>query len=289
MKPNIRNTNPLYSFTKKISGILAVLILSACSGNTPITKVIEVTHQVDITREVQVTKVVEVTRIVEVNPTLAPATATPSASPLQPADAQASSYISGNESPTFPEGESGQLSVIPLGLGNSDNVYYVVVRNNTTSSVSSIQVTGVAYTSEGKMLATGGDQGLNPYFVRPGEISFGYVYFSDTKLPSDATYTFEVTGTPSNEPEWFRDLDVSEVNLVEDRLVGLFTNNHNVTVTGPIKVIAYCFDETGSFLYVHRDYTDKDEAQKGEQIPFQISLSNDPCPIYLVMGSGYGR
>ena len=138
------------------------------------------------------------------------------------------------------------------------------------------------------MFATGGDQGFDPAFICPGEISLGYQYFEDTKLPNDATYTFEATAKESDKPEYFLDLEVTEVNLVDDRLVGMFTNNQDAEVSGPISAVAFCFDESGTFLYSHSDYTEKDSALPGEQIPFSISLGGDLCPIYLVAGSGYG-
>lgn len=267
--------------------ILSTLVLNACAGNVAAPMQVEVTRQVDVTHIVEVTRVVEVTKIVNIPPTLIPATAAPTASPLQPADSRASKYLGGNASPVFPDGEPGKLSVIQLGTGGRDNLMYIAVRNNTVSCVTYIAVSSVVYTADGKLYATGGDQGFNPAFICPGEIALGYQYYEDVNLPTDATYTFEATARQYDKPDNFLDLDVTEVNLVGDRLVGFFTNNQDAKVSGPISATAYCFDESSTFLSEHSDYTDKDSALPGEQIPFQISLGNDPCPIYLVAGSGY--
>ena len=259
---------------------LILLISSACIGNKASTNLIEVTREIEVTRQVEVTRIVYITKT-PILPTI-----TPTALPLQPADARASSYVGGNASPQFPNGEPGQLSVGLLGV-NKDTIY-IFVRNNTTTPVKDISVTAVVYSSDGNMYATSsGAQGFTPTFIRPGEISLGYIGFLDVTLPTDATYKFEVTADPSDSPEGTYDLDFVDVNLVENRLVGNFVNSYSDVIGGPY-VSAFCFDETGNFLSFHGTNTWND-VMPNDQVPFQINLDEDQCPIYLVMASGYGR
>jgi hypothetical protein len=204
-------------------------------------------------------------------------------------DAKPSNYIGGNEFPSLPDGEAGALSVIVVGKYDGV-VLPVVVRNNTSDNVIRIHVSTVARSADGSMLAAGGDQGFKPNYVKPGEIALGYIYFDfDTTLPDDATYEFEVT---AQDPETttfenIRDLDVIEQNQVENRIVGMLKNSYNIVVRGPVEVVVYCFDLEGALLGYHSDFTDKDTAEPGETIPFQVELLNGKCPIFLVAGYGF--
>jgi len=260
-----------------------MFMLSNC---TP-AKTLEINHEVEVTRQVEVTRLVEVTREILVTPTFLLPTKAPTASPLQPADARASKYIGGNASPNFSAGEPGKLSIVATGKFSGCCIS-LVVRNNTPSSVINISVSAVAYSADGKMLASGGSQGFTPNFVRSGEISLGYVYFEDVKLPENARFEYEVTGVPSDKPGTGRDLEVEELNKVDNRLVGKLLNTHDVTISGPIDVYVYCFDQAGNILDDHQNFTDKDKAVPNDTIPFQVEITNwDQCPVYLVVGSGY--
>jgi len=215
--------------------------------------------------------------------------ATATAVSIIPADARASSYIGGNESPNLPDGEPGILSVIVVGKYDG-NILPVVVRNNTAENVIRIHVSTTARSADGSMLAAGGDQGFKPNYVKPGEIALGYIYFDfDTTLPDDAKYEFEVTADNPETASFenIRDLDVIEQNQVENRIVGMLKNSQNVVVNGPIEVAVYCFTEEGALLGYHSDFTSKDTAKPDETIPFQVELYNDGCPIFLVSAYGF--
>jgi hypothetical protein len=205
-----------------------------------------------------------------------------------PADARASNYIGGNASPTLPDGDLGKLSVIVVGKYNG-NILPVVVRNNTPQDVIRIQVSTTARSTDGSMLAAGGDQGFKPNYVKPGEISLGYIYFDQAMLPDDAKFEFEVTAQDPNNSvyENIRDLDVIEQNLVQNRIIGMLKNSNDVVVSGPITADVYCFDEQGTLLRYDADVTDKDTASPQETIPFQIDMDDNLGPIYLVAAYGY--
>lgn len=211
--------------------------------------------------------------------------------PAQPQGALASSYVCGNASPDFPAGDPGKVSIVlskmESSTGFKSSTIYLILRNNTSSPISEISVSAAAYTADGKLFATGSDQGFKPKYVAPGEIAMGYVYFSDASLPQDAKVEYEIKSYGADPDEETGDLEIIECNVVENRIMGMFKNTGNKKVTGPISVHAFCFDQDSNFLSIHMDFTDKDDAEPGDTIPFQVSLSDDACPVYLVAGSGY--
>lgn len=220
------------------------------------------------------------------------ATPTSTASPLQPADARASAYVGGNASPDLPDGEAGRLSVVATGKYRvsrfSDSTTIpLVVRNNTTKPVVRVSVLAAAYSTDGQLFAIGSDQGFGPKYVAPGEITMGYIYFSDAKLPQDARVEYEITARAIDSMENIGDLEVVDCNRVENRIMGVLKNAYNSAVHGPIEVCVYCFDENGDLLDYYSDYTDKDQTEAGDSILFQVEMGKDACPVYLVFGAGY--
>lgn len=239
-------------------------------------------------QKIEVTRQVEVTRLVIVTATQLPPNEAPTSVPLKPQDAQASSFIKGNGTPQFPDGEAGMISVVKVG--KYDGRLPVIIRNNTTSAVIRVEVSAVASDKDGKMLASGSDQGFKPNLVKPGEITMGYVYFDSAELPEDAKFEFETSAEDSEGDfatfENIRDLEVVDFSQVSNRAVGYLRNQYDEEVVGPISVVAYCFNDKNELLGMFSDFTDKDNAAPGDTIPYQIDLGKE-CPIFLIAGSGY--
>jgi hypothetical protein len=260
----------------------------ATPQSTPQIQKVEVTQVVtqEVTREV--TKIVEVTRQVIVTATPLPPTETPTSVALKPQDAQASLFIKGNGSPKFPDGEAGKISVVAVGK-YAGNILPVIIRNNTASAVIRVKVSVTANDKDGKMLASGGDQGFIPNLVKPGEITMGYAYFDSVKLPEDAKYVFETSAEASDGKfatfENIRDLELVEVSQVGNRAVGKLKNQYDKEVNGPIGVVAYCFNDKNELLGRSSTYAAKNKAAPGDTIPFQVDLKT--CPIFLVAGSAF--
>jgi hypothetical protein len=200
------------------------------------------------------------------------------------------SLVAYNELPALDPGIEGELSVIKAGRfqGSSSTTVPVIVRNNTNETVYRIGISAIAYDADGAMLAIGSAQEFTPNEVGPGELSLGYVYFSDVELPEDATIEYEVTSEELDEFENIRDLVIQKHNLVGERIIGLLINQHDAGVTGPISVTAYCFDSDGELLDYFDDYTEKDQADSGETIPFQVDIEL-PCDHYLLAARGYAE
>lgn len=240
-------------------------------------------------QKVEVTRLVEVTRQVIVTATQLPPNETPTSVPLKPQDAQALSFIKGNGTPQFPDGEAGTISVVTVGK-YAGNVLPVIVRNNTGSAVIRVEVSAVASDKDGKMLASGGDQGFKPNLVKPGEITMGYVYFGSAELPEDAKFEFETSAKDLEGDfatfENIRDLEVVDFSQVSDRVVGNLRNQYDEEVGGPISVVAYCFNDKNELLGQFSAFTDKDNAAPRDTVPYQIDLRKE-CPIFLIAGSGF--
>jgi len=280
------------SINRYAAATVAALQTSAACQTPRVVEVTRVvpekaTQVIEVTRIVAQTVVVTREVIVTPKPTERP-TEAPTQTSSEPADAQSSAYVRGNASPPLQAGEPGKISVIAVGPATPNKSWIdVVVRNNTDKSVRRIAMSAVARTKDGKLFASGGDQGFNPNVVRPGEIAFGYVYFGDAKLSPDLSFEFEPTARPADGGDNIRDLEVVEPSLVaNERIVGMLRNPYDETVSGPIDATVFCFDAEGALLGRDSDYTDKDTVAPGATVPYQVDIQGS-CPIFLVTGSGF--
>ena len=207
---------------------------------------------------------------------------------VRPLDARHSPYVGGNRSPRLPTGSQGRIAVIARG-GYLNGSVAVIVRNNTPRVARNIDVTGVATSASGRLLATGADQEMLPSTVRPGEIAIGYVFF-DADLPPDARFKLRATDGPN----WKRaaaggDLVIQQSALAGDRVVGFARNGHNRRVEGPIPAYAACFTRASKLIDLRWEFTDQDSVPPRGQLPFDIELYNTPCSVFLVAVRGHLR
>ncbi len=100
--------------------------------------------------------------------------------------------------------------------------------------------------STGKVVGSGDSQGFEPVNVGPGQVAFGFAYFSGS-VPVGATFQFKVTyqdGASSTH----LNVQVTQANAGTDpnlpSVVGAVTNSGKVTVKVPIEANVYCFDAT---------------------------------------------
>jgi len=220
-------------------------------------------------------------------PTAAPTTTVaPSSGPAAP---DASPYVEaiGDVSTLdIPVGEPGVVSVViaATSLDRSRSLP-VVVRNNTSLPVGSIDVTGVARDAAGGLAGSGSSQGFQPVVVSPGEIAFGYVFFGDA-VPEGATFELSVSAEAVG--DFFIPVAITELAVNPDQLIGIVTNNTGREVSGPIGVDAICFDAaTPSVLSTPGGYLEQDALPEGATGSFSISMYGDACPRGLISASGY--
>jgi Mg-chelatase subunit ChlD len=204
-------------------------------------------------------------------------------------------FVGGNAFTLLEAGESGEVSVI--AAGTVDNMVGgsipFVVRNNTSEDVSDVKVTGTLRDANGRVAGAANGLLMTPNRVNPGGVSFGQAYFGDTDIPAGATVEFNAEATPADEVRFnsFRDLDVTEASLFENRIVGTLENTYDESVKGTIAIQAVCFDLDGNLLNLAFGSVDTGNVDPGEEVPFQVTLFyGDPgqgCPAFLVAGYGY--
>jgi len=204
----------------------------------------------------------------------------------------------GTANPTVPEGVKGQLDVVANGpLDENSGSVPVAVRNNTGRAVTAVEVQGSARDSSGALVGSGSSQGLEPAAIAPGEIGIGYVFFSG-KAPNASQFTFTTTSKPSKGPgrDYFAGVSVAEHNKTEENngfltghIVGTVVNPLQVTVTGPISVLAMCFDANGQPTKTVSGFAEGDELAIGASTTFSADYYESPCPAYLVGASGYNQ
>ena len=140
-------------------------------------------------------------------------------------------------------------------------------------------------------LGSGEDQGVEPAVVQPGEIAFGYIYFSAAPA---ATATIEVSATADDAADDLFGsvpLLVGEANLIEgeyaQQIVGE-VSAEEVESTGSARVMALCVDQAGTPASATTGYTDGQASiLPGTAATFSIDLFGDPCPTFLIGASGY--
>jgi len=200
-----------------------------------------------------------------------------------------STYLGGNALPLLPTGKSGTLDVIVVGTYDG-NVLPLVIQNNTEKSLTNLSISATARSVDGALIAAGGDQGLQPTHLSSGDYALGYIYFDGIDLPPDAIYEFEVNGDDASSVSYDaqRDLSVQEASFLGDHIVGLFVNDQDTIVQGPMGVYVTCFSEAGEIVGFAQAFTDKDQAEPGETVPFQVDLYGGvDCTNFLVAGNGY--
>lgn len=190
----------------------------------------------------------------------------------------------------FGAGTPGQLSVVAqaAGLDRSGSLP-VVVRNMTNGPKANVAVTGTARDAGGALVASGESQGFQPFLVGPGEIAFGYVFFSSAGIPDGSTLEFGISGADPD--ELFAgsiDLTVAEYNRTEDAVIGVLRNDSGVEATGPIGVDMICFDAAGTPTEQRSTFAVPDVAPPGATVSFSFDFFGDPpCDRFLLGGNGF--
>ena len=259
--------------------IILVLMMVGCSPQKDSKEI----QYVEVTREVKITDIIEVTS------TFLPPTQTLIEQSVKSVDALSSLFVGGNQSPILEDGDPDTVAVLTVGEPQG-SIIPMVFRNNMDQSIFGVSVSTVGRAADGTLIATGSDQGLNPYIVNPGEIFFGYIYFgSNANLANIIDFDFNVDATFVN-PDmeiYKRDFEVLEHNQTGNQIVGLLKNSSEALITGPIGVNVICFNQEGDILGHYSSFTDSDRANPGASISFNIDLLEKDCPIYLIASSGY--
>ena len=209
-----------------------------------------------------------------------------------PAAPDASAFVTafgGAEAIALPPGEPGRLSVIAMGPPDSSQSLPVLVRNMTSETFGRIAFSGVARDASGALVGSGEDQGVQPGIVGPGEIAWGYVYFG-IDLPADTVYDITADGEPQSDDTFGGKLplEITEVNVSQDTIVGIASNTGTTKASGPISVSVLCLSPDGTELRERSDYATGDDLEPGGTSAFTVNFYGDPvCGQFLVAASGY--
>jgi hypothetical protein len=195
----------------------------------------------------------------------------------------------------LPAGAQGRLAIVAHGepwVGELP----VVVRNNTTQAVTEIRVRAVVTAGDGTRVV--GSSRLLPYHVQPGEIAFGYVYFTSLKdviLPPRSPFKF--LSVRASRRTSFRDLVVVRSSRLVQRVgpppgyldgqvVGVVRNAWPVRVRPETELVG-CFTRTGRMLRDFTEGSDLSPMPPRATLPFRV-IYVDPseCPVYVVAVAG---
>ncbi len=202
-------------------------------------------------------------------------------------------YVGGNAFPLIPMGDSGELSIV--GVGSLDTIGRLpfVLRNNTSTDVLDVKVAVIVRDGAGNLAGRADSLEVRPHFVPVGGVAFGYAYFGGINLPADAQFELEAEATPADIARFniFRDLDIDEASLFEDRVVGVATNGHDGPVAGPLGFGVICFDLDGNILGGDVGTANTSDLEPNASEEFQVTVNSwavggAGCPAFLVAGSG---
>ncbi|NLI84588.1 MAG: hypothetical protein GX440_04135 [Propionibacterium sp.] len=207
---------------------------------------------------------------------------------VEPLPFNASGLLGGNTTPSFGDGDPGEVSVVQIGARLVDQkVLLFAFRNNTDEAIAHVDWTATAR-SGGSIVGSGRSQGTAPSVVQSGEVALSYIYFDNLEaIPDDAEYEFSASSLPANTSSYnTAALKVTEANLVGDSIVGGAVNETGADATGPFSVSIYCFD--GGQMADHKmGFADQQDAADGATVSFSENLYSTSCPNFVVGVSGY--
>ena len=217
------------------------------------------------------------------------ATATEDAAPVESLPFNASGLLGGTAQPTFPDGETGEASVVQIGpLDKERGTLVFAFRNNTSDGISHVDWTATAR-SAGAIVATGSSQGTTPSQVQPGEVGLAYIYFDNSaEVTDDAEYEFTVSTSPVDTSSYnTAPFKVTEATLVGESIVGAATNETGAEAIGPYGVSIYCFDGDNLVSQLGTYAEQSDEIADGGSVTFSENLYGDACPTFALGVGGY--
>lgn len=193
----------------------------------------------------------------------------------------------GNVGELLPLGSGGAIEIVAVGSPVRDTTVPLLIRNTTAEAVSQVSVTGTVRDADGQLVASGEDQGFLPNVVEPGGYAIGYVYFGSDNLADSDSLDFEFDIDTSPEPNSFRrDLEITEISVRADRIVGTLSNPLDIRVSTP-NVMALCLDADGTPSAYYESTAEQDALEPGASGSFQIELYGGQCDRYLIGASGF--
>ncbi len=159
----------------------------------------------------------------------------------------------GTAKPKFEAGTAGTIDVVAAaaipkddGTGTAD--IPIALRNNTSATVSSIQIAATFRNKAGSIVATASTTGTQPGQLVPGEVGLAdlLVDTGGKQIPTDATISYTAqSSAPGTSPLNVATAKVTEANRVGSNIVGSARNTSTQTIGGPLEAEVWCFDKSG--------------------------------------------
>lgn len=128
-----------------------------------------------------------------------------------------------------------------------------------------------------------------PAVIQPGEAGIVLVHFDESdSLPEDADYAFDSEWEKEGDTQFYqrKDLQVTELNVVDDSLVGSAARTTDFE-NSPLAVHVVCF-VGDDIIESRRILADQDRTtMPGETVIFSDERDTDTCTEHLVSISGY--
>lgn len=198
-------------------------------------------------------------------------------------------FLGGTANPTFAEGEQGEVSIVSQFPAVGHGYFHVVLRNNTDDPITRVRLTGTVL-SDGELIRSGRSEDTMPAVIQPGEAGIVFVHFDESdSLPEDAEYAFESEWEKEGDTQFYqrKDLQVTELNVVDDSLVGSAANTTDSELESPFAVHVVCF-VGDDIVESRRILADQDGTiMPGETVTFSDERYTDTCTEHLVSVSGY--
>lgn len=217
---------------------------------------------------------------------------TPKAATPQPFNV--GGFLASNIKPTLPAGQPGQVSVVAIGSldldGIGGGILTVAFRNNTNAPISHVDLSATAR-HHGTLVGSGSSQGIEPAWIQPGEVGFGYIYFSSTRSMSKTGMTYEFTAdTMAADTSALNTapIKVSEATYNGSAIIGSGVNATGKTLSGPYSVGIFCFSGGKLSSAVTSGFADQngDVAPNGH-VSFTVDLYGKSCAHFVVGIDGF--
>jgi hypothetical protein len=186
----------------------------------------------------------------------------------------------------------GEVSIAAMAPPDGTTIP-MIVHNGTSELASRVEVTGALVDADGSTITSGNSHGFEPNAVAPGDYGIGYFYAGPDDVPEGASLeqiSIDYT-TGLGDFEDMLAVDITDVDVTEERATGTLANPHEVEVDGPISVVFACLDDAGSLIGLWSTYADRDSVEAGGSSTFTMDFYSDEvdCAGVIAGGSGYNH
>lgn len=190
-----------------------------------------------------------------------------------------------------PAGDPGSVNVVWFGpVTETDDMFEdirtvnVVVRNNTSSPVQSVDVTAIVRDPNGGLLEGSEEMNVKPFVLEPGAWGVGTMEIKNLGDARVGTLTFNVNYNDGDGCSFFCPTyaDISEITQSSDSIRGLLTAPERMDTIFGVGVYVYCFNDQGDYLGYHVDFTADETLEAGEQTVFVVDVPKSSCPNYAI-------